>query len=153
MTQEVIEILNVFFEKEILAANHYLINSCVFKHQGLNKLASLMHEESLEEREHANKILARILYLGGEPSVQNIKTSNFFSTNVEEVLQYDLEMEKKITQAMQAAITKVESLKDFGTADLLHELLHSEEKHCHWLETQLALIEKIGLERYLQKQL
>ena len=153
MPQEIIEILNTFLEKEILATNYYLINSCLFKSQGLNKLASLMHEESLEERKHAAKLLERIFYLGGEPNIQGVKELRSFNTDVEKILEYDLKMEQNIAQAMQKAIVKAESLNDFGTADLLRELLHSEEKHCDWLETQLSLIETIGLARYLQSNL
>lgn len=147
----VIEHLNKVLKNELTAINQYFLHARMMKDWGLHKLAEYEHGESIDEMKHADKLIERILFLGGLPSMQHMGKLRI-GENVPEILGSDLEMEMDAIPDLKAAIAYCEAHKDYGSRGLFDDILHSEEEHVDWLETQLHLIETMGLENYLQIQ-
>ena len=145
----VIEHLNRILRNELTAINQYFLHSRIYKDWGLLKLAEHEHEESIDEMKHADSLIERTLFLEGLPNMQDMGKLRI-GEDVEEMLQCDLDLELDAIPDLKAAITYCESRKDFVSRDLFDEILKSEEEHVDWLETQLGLIEKMGVENYLQ---
>ena len=148
----VIEHLNKILKNELTAINQYFLHSRILKDWGLNKLADYEHGESIDEMKHADQLIERILFLEGLPSMQTIGKLRI-GEDVAEILQCDLDMELDAIPDLRAGIAYCEAHKDYVTRDLFDSILESEEEHVDWLETQLGLIEKVGLENYQQSQI
>ena len=147
----VIEHLNKILKNELTAINQYFLHSRMYKDWGMTKLADHEHEESIDEMKHADEIIERILFLEGLPNLQDLGKLRI-GENVQEMLQCDLDLELDAIPDLRAAIAYCENHKDYVSRDLFDAILQSEEGHVDWLETQLGLIEKMGVENYVQSQ-
>jgi bacterioferritin len=148
----VIEHLNKVLKNELTAINQYFLHSRMFKDWGLNKLGDYEFGESVDEMKHADQLIERILFLEGLPNMQDMGKIRI-GENVAEMLQCDLDLEQDAIPDLRAAIAYCEAHKDYVSRDLFDAILQSEEEHVDWLETQLDLIERIGLENYCQSQI
>ena len=151
--QEVVAQLNHLLAGELTAIDQYFIHGCMCREWGLHKLAEHFSHEMQEEQSHANQLITRILFLGGLPVLdqrQPLKVGR----NIPEMLGNDLGLEYRVIEELKQAIAVCEKIQDYPSRDLLLELLKdTEEDHTRWLETQLGLIAKIGLENYQQSQM
>ncbi|KPK56326.1 MAG: bacterioferritin [Gammaproteobacteria bacterium SG8_31] len=149
---KIIAHLNQVLKNELTAINQYFLHSRMFRDWGLTKLAEHEYAESVDEMKHADQIIERILFLEGLPNVQDIGKV-MIGEDVKEALECDLRMEMKAIPDLRAAVADAEQLKDYVSRDLFRSILDAEEEHVDWLETQLALIDKIGVPNYLQAQM
>ena len=149
---KVIEFLNKALENELTAINQYFLHAKMYKSWGLEKLHDKEYHESIDEMKHADRLIDRILFLEGLPNVQNIGKI-LVGENTPEMLACDLKLENIAVPELKDAILYCESVRDYVSRELFEEILESEEEHIDWLETQLELIEKIGLPNYLQSQM
>ena len=149
---KIIAHLNQVLKNELTAINQYFLHSRMFKDWGLNKLGDHEYEESVDEMKHADQVIERILFLEGLPNVQDLGKV-MIGEDVKEALECDLKMEMKAIPDLRAAVVDAEELKDFVSRDLFRSILDAEEEHVDWLETQLDLIDRVGLENYQQSQI
>ncbi len=148
----VIEHLNRVLKNELTAINQYFLHSRMYKDWGLSKLAEHEHEESVDEMKHADQIIERVLFLEGLPNLQNLGKLRI-GEDVPEMIQCDLDLELDALPDLKAGIAYCEAHKDYVSRDLFDSILKSEEEHVDWLETQLELINKVGIENYVQSQM
>ncbi|PCH58382.1 MAG: bacterioferritin [SAR86 cluster bacterium] len=148
----VLKHLNKALGNELIAINQYFLHSRMYQDWGLNKLADKEHAESIDEMKHADQLIKRILFLEGLPNLQNLGKL-LIGENTKEMLECDLQIEMLACPDLKEGITYCESIGDFVSRDLLSSILDSEEEHIDWLETQLILIDKVGLENYQQSMI
>ena len=147
----VIEHLNRVLKNELTAINQYFLHSRILQDWGITKLGDHEHLESVDEMKHADELIQRILFLEGLPNMQDLGKLNI-GEDVAEILQSDLDMELDAIPDLRAAIAYCENHKDYVSRELFDSILMSEEEHVDWLETQLGLIKKVGIENYVQSQ-
>ena len=149
---KIIAICNQVLKNELTAVNQYFLHSRLYKNWGLEKIAQKEYNESIEEMKHADELIQRILFIEGLPNLQELGHLKI-GENVEEILRCDLALENEAIKDLREGIDYCESVKDFVSRDLLSKILSNEEEHVDWLETQLDLLGKIGLENYSQSQI
>ncbi len=149
---KVIEYLNAALKKELTAINQYFLHARMLEDWGLTALGKTEYNESIEEMHHADWFIQRVLFLEGLPNLQDIDRLRI-GEDVREVLQADLDGEYEGASLYREAIQYCESVSDYPSRDLFHRILQDEESHIDWLETQLGLIERVGLANYQQSQI
>ncbi len=148
----IVNVLNDILTGELTATNQYFLHAKMCGDWGFAKLHKYVREESIDEMRHAEWLIERILFLNGVPNVQRLGKVTIGET-VEEQLRLDLKMEYQAVPRLQRAISLCLEKNDVGTRDLLQRILISEEDHIDWLETQIGLIEQIGIQNYLARQM
>ena len=151
-SSKVVAALNQILKNELTAINQYFLHSRMLKDWGFEKLGEYEYSESVDEMKHADKLIERILFLNGLPNLQDLDRLRI-GENVPEILACDLALEEAAIPELREAIALCESENDYVSRDLLSEILAEEEEHLDFLETQIALIEKVGVENYQQSQI
>ncbi|KLD64357.1 bacterioferritin [Dyella japonica] len=149
---KVIEFLNKVLYNELTAINQYWLHYRMYKDWGYDELAEHERKESIEEMKHADNLVERILFLDGLPNLQHLGKLRI-GENPVECLQGDLDLEMAAVKDLREAIVHSESIADFVSRDLFKNILHDEEEHIDWLETQFSLIKDLSAERYLQSKI
>lgn len=151
-SKEVIDYLNAVLKNELTVINQYFLHSKMYADWGMKALAEKERKESIEEMEHADDLIERILFLEGLPNLQDLGKL-LIGENVEEMLKCDLESELIAIPLLREAIAHCESVSDYVSRELFENILTAEEEHVDWLETQLSLIDRVGLQNYIQSQM
>ncbi|QZP08055.1 bacterioferritin [Caenibius sp. WL] len=146
---KVIEFLNKALTNELTAINQYWLHYRTLKHWGVNKLAEYERHESIDEMKHADALAERVLFLDGLPNFQAINRLKVGET-VEEILKADLALEMEALPLLRDAIAYCETVRDYISREIFEKILESEEEHVDFLETQFDMIERMGLQNYVQ---
>jgi bacterioferritin len=149
---KILQHLNLVLKNELTAINQYFLHSRMFGHWGLKRLEKIEKHESIDEMKHADTLIQRILFLDGLPNLQDLGKL-LIGENVKECIECDLKLEMAARVDLKAAIADCEQLADFVSREVFKSILESEEEHIDFLETQLDLITRIGLENYSQSQI
>ena len=148
---KVIEFLNQALKNELTAINQYFLHSRMLKDWGVSKLGEYEYKESIEEMNHADWLIERILFLGGLPNLQDLGKLRI-GENVKEILECDMKLEEDAIPLLRDAMEHCEKVRDYVSRDLFGKILHNEEEHVDYIETQFDLIERMGIENYIQLQ-
>ncbi len=151
-TPEIIELLNDVLTAELTAINQYFIHAKMCENWGFERLAKHNYDESIDEMKDAEKVIERILYLEGVPNLQRLG-SVLVGETVPEQHRLDLQLEQAAVERYNRGVALAREKGDNGTAELLEDLLTGEEHHADWIESQLFVIEQVGLENYLAQQI
>ncbi|MEH6452071.1 MAG: bacterioferritin [Psychromonas sp.] len=152
-SQKVIDSFNHLLENELAAIDQYFIHSRMYEDWGLNKLYTRLEHEREEETEHADWLIKRILFLEGKPNLVK-RRDLIIGSEVKQMMANDLLLEMEVVAAVREVIAICEQESDFQSREILEKLLYdTEEDHVYWLEQQLGLIDKIGIENYIQSQM
>ncbi len=149
---QIIEALNDVLTRELTAINQYFLHARMLQDWGLEKLGKLEYAASIDEMQHADQLIKRILFLEGLPNLQKIGKLAI-GQNVKEVIESDLVVENDAVPALRKHIKLCEEEGDYVTRDLFASILASEEEHIDWLETQLGLLNKVGEQNFIQAQM
>jgi len=149
--KDVIKHLNAALKNELTAINQYFLHYRMLDNWGVTRLAKYEYGESIDEMKHADKLAQRILFLDGLPNFQLLGRLRI-GESVEEVLKADLELEREAIPPLRDAIQHCEKVRDYVSREILEDILESEEEHVDFLETQLSLIESMGIQNYIQLQ-
>ncbi len=149
---QVIAHLNAQLKNELTATNQYFLHYRMLKHWGFEKLAKKEYEESIGEMKHADQLMERIFMLDGLPNLQDLGKLLIGET-VPEILDCDLQLERGAQDVIKDGIAYCESVRDYVSRDLLQDILDDTEEHIDFLETQIDLLAKVGLQNYLQSQM
>jgi bacterioferritin len=148
----VIKLLNDQLTNELTAINQYFLHSRIYRHWGFEKLGKKEYEESIGEMKHADQLIERILMLDGLPNLQALHKLMIGET-VPEILNCDLQLELVSQKTVKEGIALCEQARDYVSRDLFQHILDDTEEHIDWLETQIELVEQVGLQNYLQSQM
>lgn len=148
----IIRLLNAQLTNELTAVNQYFLHARMYRHWGLEKLGKQEYDESIGEMKHADRLIDRILMLDGLPNLQALHKL-LIGESTEEMLDCDLQLEKAAQVTLKEAILACEQGADYVSRELFVAILEDTEEHIEWLETQLELIKKIGIQNYLQSQM
>jgi bacterioferritin len=148
---KVIEYLNEALKNELTAINQYFLHAKMLKNWGITKLADFEYHESIDEMKHADKLAERILFLEGLPNFQLLGRLKI-GENVEEILKADLALENEAVPQLKEAIAHCETVRDYVSRDLFAYILENEEEHVDTIEMQFELIERMGIQNYIQLQ-
>ena len=147
----VIQHLNAALKNELTAINQYFLHSRMLRNWGVTKLGKYEYDQSIDEMKDADELIERILFLDGLPNLQDLGKL-LIGENVREILDCDLRLENIAIAGYREAIAHCESVRDFATRDMLSKMLEGEEDQVDFIETQLALIDRVGVENYIQLQ-
>ena len=150
--RQIIQLLNAQLTRELTAVNQYFLHARMYKQWGLKRIADIEYHESIEEMKHADRLVERILFLEGLPNLQDLGKLRI-GENIEEMLGADLEVERGSHASLKEGVAACEAAKDYVSREILEHILEDTEEHIDWIETQLELIGKVGLQNYLQSQL
>ena len=148
----VVKHLNKLLKNELTAINQYFLHGRTLRHWGFERLGKKIYEESIGEMKHADKLMERIFTLDGLPNVQDLGKL-LVGENVPEILSCDLQSETGAQATIKDAIAYCETVRDYVSRDILQAILDDTEEHIDYLETQIDLVGKVGLENYLQSQM
>jgi len=148
----IIKLLNDQLTNELTAINQYFLHARMYKHWGLEKLGKKEYEESIGEMKHADILIDRILMLEGLPNLQALHKL-MIGENTPEMLDCDLQLEKISQQTLKDGVAACEAGRDYVSREIFQKILDDTEEHIDWIETQKDLIDKIGLQNYLQSQM
>src|SRR5512141_2133305 len=149
---QVIQHLQAQLRNELTATNQYFLHYRILKHWGFDRLAKKEYEESIGEMKHADKLMERILMLDGLPNLQDLGKL-LVGENVPEILECDLRLERGAQATIKDGIAYCENVRDYVSRELLEDILEDTEEHIDFLETQLDVLAKVGVQNYLQSQM